>query len=89
MLAALGVRRRDLLRLIMLSGLMLIGKGIGAVAGFGFTRWLSSMLYGVSPNSLATYLVVSAAMILIAMLASHLPAKRATKVDPMKALRAE
>ena len=88
---ALGARRGDVLRLIMLSGLtlVLIGMGIGVVAGFGVTRWLSSMLYGVSPNSLATYLAVSVAMIVIAMLACYLPARRATKVDPMKALRAE
>ena len=88
---ALGARRGDVLRLIMLSGLVqvLIGMGVGVVAGFGLTRWLSSMLYGVSPNSLATYLVVSAAMIAIAMLACYVPAKRATKVDPMKALRTE
>ena len=88
---ALGAQRGDVLRLVMLSGLLLvlIGMGIGAVAGFGLTRWLSSLLYGVSPNSLATYLAVSAAMIAIAMLACYLPAKRATKVDPVKALRAE
>jgi len=88
---ALGAQRADVLRLIMLSGLMLvlIGMGLGIVVGFGLTRWLSSMLYGVSPSSLATYLAVSAAMIAIAMLACYLPAKRATKVDPMKALRAE
>ncbi|HEY4959780.1 MAG TPA: ABC transporter permease [Terriglobales bacterium] len=88
---ALGAQRGDVLRLIMLSGLLLvlIGVGLGIVVGFGLTRWLSSMLYGVSPSSLATYLAVSAAMIAIAMLACYLPAKRATKVDPMKALRAE
>ena len=88
---ALGAQRGDVLRLIMLSGLLLvlIGMGVGVVVGFGLTRWLSSMLYGVSPSSLATYLAVSAAMIAIAMLACYLPAKRATKVDPMKALRAE
>jgi predicted permease len=88
---ALGAQRADVLRLIMLSGLLLvlIGMGLGIVVGFGLTRWLSSMLYGVSPSSVATYLAVSAAMIAIAMLACYLPAKRATKVDPMKALRAE
>jgi ABC-type antimicrobial peptide transport system permease subunit len=88
---ALGAQRGDVLRLIMLSGLLLvlIGVGLGIVVGFGLTRWLSSMLYGVSPSSLATYIAVSAAMIAIAMLACYLPAKRATKVDPMKALRAE
>ncbi len=88
---ALGAQRGDVLRLIMLSGLLLvlIGMGLGVVVGFGLTRWLSSMLYGVSPSSLATYLAASAAMIAIAMLACYLPAKRATKVDPIKALRAE
>jgi predicted permease len=88
---ALGARRGNVLRLIMLSGLLLvlIGMGIGVVAGFGLTRWLASMLYGVSPNSLATYLLVSVAMIVIAMVACYVPARRATKVDPIKALRAE
>jgi predicted permease len=88
---AMGAQRGDVLRLIMLSGLLLvlIGMALGVVAGFGLTRWLASLLYGVSPSSLATYLWVGGVMIAIAMLACYLPARRATEVDPMKALRAE
>jgi predicted permease len=88
---ALGAQRGDVLRLIMFSGLLLvlIGMALGVVAGFGLTRWLASLLYGVSPSSLATYLWVGGVMIAIAMLACYLPARRATEVDPMKALRAE
>ena len=88
---ALGAGRSNVVRLVMFGGLTLvfIGMGIGLVAGFGLTRWLSSLLYGVTAGNLAMYLVVCLGMIAVAMLACYLPARRATRIDPMRALRTE
>jgi ABC-type antimicrobial peptide transport system permease subunit len=88
---ALGAQRQELLKLIIGYGLALTftGIGVGLVAAFGLTRFVSSLLYGVGPTDPATFVAVSIALILVALFASYIPARRATKVDPMVALRYE
>src|SRR5215216_1113278 len=88
---ALGAQRRDVFRLIMIRGVILvcIGVAIGLAASFASSRLLSALLFGVKPNSVGTLIGVSAGLIAIALLACYLPARRATKGDPMVALRYE
>jgi len=88
---ALGAHRASLLMLVLRQGLFLslIGVAIGVAAALGLTRLLASQLYGISPTDPATFAVVSLVLIAVAMLASYIPARRATKVDPMVALRHE
>ena len=88
---ALGAQRRDVFRLIMVRGVILVGVGvaIGVGASFALSRLLSSLLFGVSPNSVTTLLGVSVGLIAVALLACYIPARRATKVDPLVALRYE
>ena len=88
---ALGAQRRDVFRLIMIRGVILVGVGVavGLGASFAFSRLIASLLFGVSPNSVTTLAAVSAGLIAVALLACYIPARRATKVDPMVALRYE
>ena len=69
--------------------LTLIGVGVGVAAAFGLTRLMASLLFGVRPTDVVTFVSVSALLGIIALCASYIPARRATQVDPMKALRYE
>ena len=88
---ALGAQRRDIFGLVMGQGLILaaIGIVIGLAASVALTRFLSSLLFGVSPTDLFTFAGISILLAAIALLACYLPARRATRVDPMVALRYE
>lgn len=88
---ALGAERRDVLSLIIRHGMRatLLGVGLGAVGAYFMTRWLKSWLYGVSPTDPLTFLTTAAVLFGAALLAGWLPALRATRVDPIQALRNE
>jgi len=88
---ALGAQRRDVLKLILTQGLKLalLGDGLGLLAAFALTRWMESLLFGVRPTDPLTFSVIAIALLLVALLACYLPARRATKVDPLTALRHE
>jgi len=88
---ALGARPYDVLSLVLRQGMgltivgLVVGIGIGSVA----TRVLSDMLYGVTPRDPLTFVGVPALLLLVAFLACYIPARRATRIDPLVALRYE
>ena len=88
---ALGAHRTSLPMLVLRQGffLSLIGVAIGIAAALGLTRLLAAQLHGITPTDPATFTAVSLVLIAVTMLASYIPARRATKVDPMVALRHE
>ena len=88
---ALGARRPRILFLVMRKGMLLtlIGTAIGLAGAFALTRWMSSMLFGVTASDPATYVIVVSVSLGAAVLACALPARRATRVDPLVALRYE
>jgi putative ABC transport system permease protein len=88
---ALGARRPAILLMVMRKGMLLtvIGTTIGLAGAFALTRWMSSMLFSVTASDPATYLSVVLVSLGAAVLACALPARRATKVDPLVALRYE
>jgi predicted permease len=88
---ALGASRGDVVRLVVLQGLKLTIAGllVGLAVSFAVTRLIVNMLFGVSPTDILTFSVVPAVLALAALGASYLPALRATRIDPLVALRAE
>ncbi|MCM3874114.1 MAG: FtsX-like permease family protein, partial [Pyrinomonadaceae bacterium] len=88
---ALGAQASDILKMVLKQGLgvSLAGMAIGALAALGLMRLLRSLLYEVATSDLSTFAIVLSTLFVVALLASYIPARRATKVDPLVALRYE
>ena len=88
---ALGAQRLDVLKLVLRKGIVLglVGVAAGLAASFALTRLLSTLLFEVTATDKTTFTVVAAGLFVITLLACYLPARRATKVDPLRALRYE
>jgi len=88
---ALGAQRGDVLRMVLRQGMLLVALGIvtGLMGAQGFGRLMRSLLFNVSPTDPATLATIALLLSAVALLACWLPARRATKVDPMEALRHE
>jgi len=92
-LADLGIRaqRREIFRLVLIQGLILamVGALVGIGAAIGVTRYLGSLLYGIRATDPATFVIIAFLLIAVALLACYIPSRRATRVDPLVALRYE
>ena len=88
---ALGAQERDVLRLIVGQGMRLVlsGLALGWLASFALTRLLKGLLFGISATDWLTFVSVATLLLMIALLACWLPARRAAQVDPLVALRYE
>jgi ABC-type antimicrobial peptide transport system permease subunit len=88
---ALGARPGDVRRLIVFQGMLpvALGVGMGMVGALAATRLMRSLLFGVSANDPLTFVAMAAFLTAVALLASYLPARRATRVDPLIAMRSE
>ncbi len=88
---ALGARTADVVRLVLRKGMMLalVGVALGLTGALALTRVMTTLLFGVTPTDAVTFGGVSALLLIIALLACYIPARRATKVDPLVALRYE
>jgi predicted permease len=88
---ALGAQRRDVVQMVLSEGatMALLGVAMGIAAALGLTRWMTSLLFGVTAHDPLTFGLVAALLMLVALLACYVPARRAMKVDPIVALRYE
>ena len=88
---ALGAARQNVLGMVMRQGMVLVGAGvaIGVLGAFGLTRLIASQLFGVRPTDPTTFIFVALTLVGVAALATFVPAMRATRVDPVVALRDE
>jgi ABC-type antimicrobial peptide transport system permease subunit len=88
---ALGAQMKDVLKLVLRNAmsLVLIGAALGLAGAYTATRVMSTLLFGVTPTDLSTFVVVPLLLLVVALVASLVPARRATKVDPLVALRYE
>ena len=88
---AIGANRAQVLVMVLKQGIVLaaIGIGIGLVAAFGLTRLMRSLLYQVTASDPITYVIVPIALLVVTLIASYLPALRATRVSPTMALRVQ
>lgn len=88
---ALGAQARDVMKLILGQGMLLVAAGVvlGLGASLTVTRLIAGLLFGVTPTNATTFIAVSAGLVLLALIACYIPARRATKVDPLVALRYE
>jgi len=88
---ALGAQRGDVLRLILKQGIILAVTGVlvGLAGSFGLTRVISTLLFDVTATDKTTFAAVAVGLFVVTLVASYIPAWRATRVDPLRALRYE
>jgi putative ABC transport system permease protein len=88
---ALGARRNEVVGLVVrqAAALAVSGLGLGLVLAFAASRFIERLLFGITPRDSVTYVAVAAGLFVIALVASYLPARRASRIDPIRALRYE
>ena len=88
---ALGATRQNVVRLVLMHGVVLsvVGAALGVGISLALTQMIASLLFAIKPSDLITFVISTGVLLLAALLASYLPARRATKVDPLVALRYE
>jgi len=88
---SVGAKQRDVLRLILGQTLTLaaIGMAGGLVTAIAVTRFAANLLYGISPADPVTFILIAVLLLFVSLVAGYFPARRATKIDPMTALRSE